>query len=163
MLTLYPADRNILMILLGQLLRVVQARNATHSILVAILSREIVPITRLFDIDRHMDADLVEVAHGKLSSRKAALRRAFSVLVSQLLILAEHVLMPTEEPLAYGHLGLGLALTRSECIVVHGQCRVELASQGAELVRGAHLQLRLRKSQIRRLFDVDPRLLDIIR
>lgn len=118
MLRFYPVNGHIFMVTFRQLLRVVQTRNTSHSILVAVFRGKIVPILGFLKIDWYVYADLIEIAHGKLSSRKTTLSCPLCVLVRQLFIFGEAAFVSAQKPFADGHFSFSFSLSCSQCIVM---------------------------------------------
>jgi hypothetical protein len=92
-----------------------------------VLSRPLIPLPRLPDILRDVDADLVVVAHCELARRETRQGRVLSVLESQLLVFGEEVFVPKEEPSAHAQRRLGLPLASGEPVVMERVSWVEIA------------------------------------
>src|ERR1700753_2745184 len=106
------------MVLPVKLLLVVQALHSLDSVLISSFRCPLIPYFRLLKINRNVDPDFVEVPHRKFRRCQTRLRCALSVLVSKFVVLSEEPLMTAEKPLADSHLGLGLTLPRSQCVVM---------------------------------------------
>ena len=76
-----------------------------------------------------MNPYFIVVSHGKLGGGQSGQSGSLCEGESHALVLEEDAFAPTEEPLADGHFGFGLALPGREIIVVQRHDRVELAAK----------------------------------
>jgi hypothetical protein len=103
-----------------------------------------------------VDPYLVEIAQCKFRSGKTALSCALRISESNLIILFEEPLVPTEKPFTDGHFRFGLSLPRGQSIVVQRQRWIEVASHLTEFIGSTHLHLSFRKAMIRGLLNIHP-------
>jgi hypothetical protein len=148
-------DGHFLVVLAGQSLRPRDAVDSTRGILIATRGSFGIPASGFFDIHRHEDANLIEIAERELCCRQTALGGTLCVGESQFVILLKYALMAAEEPFTDCHLGFRLALTSRQRVVVQGQSGVEITTQLAEFICSAHLHLSFGKPVVGSLLDVD--------
>jgi hypothetical protein len=133
-------------VVLGEGSVFLQSFDSTDGILIPLLSCLVVPIHCFFEIDRHMHANFVEIAHGEFSRGQSSLSRSLGIYVSQFIVLLEDALITAQEPLAYGHFRLWLSLSGSKRVIMQRKCWIEITAEGAEFICSAHLKLSLCKS-----------------
>jgi len=147
-------DGDILVILSREKLFSRDAVDASGRVGVTVVGSSFVPFQSKIEVLGDKDAQLVVVAHGKLGIGETGGSSTVGKVVGNLLILGEERLATDKEPLANGHIGLGLALFGSESVVVKREHRIKGTTQGSQFVCGTHLELGLGKLEVGSLFYI---------
>lgn len=98
-------------------------------IVVSVFCGLLIPFCRLLEIYRHVHTNLVEVSESELCCSQTTVSRSLGVGVAPLFVFGENAIASNQEPLGQRHVGFGFSLLGSQCVVVNGERRVELASE----------------------------------
>jgi hypothetical protein len=114
-----PFDCDIVMVFARHDLLASQGFESALRIVVAMFCSFLIPFCRLFEIDRDVHTNLVEVSESKLCCGETTMSRSLGVGVAPLFVLGENAIASDQEPLGQRHVGFGLSLLGSQCIVVY--------------------------------------------
>jgi hypothetical protein len=153
---------NILVILFGQNVSVSDTIDSSLGIFVSVWSSLVVPLQSQINVLWRMNAQLVEVTHGKFSSWETGMGSSVGVDIRQFFMLWEKTFMANEEPLADSHISFRLTLFRSKAVVMQWKSRVEFTSERSQFVRRCHFELSFWESAESRIFDVPSGLLLVV-